>query len=329
MNFLKLYLGAYILDLILGDPDYSLHPIRVIGKFIGILEKFLYRFSRKKIFGGILAFTVIGITFAVCYFLAKLGSSVQILLLYTTLATRCLGDEGKKVYGILQKGDMEFARKQLSYLVSRDTESMDEREIIRGTFETISENSVDGVIAPMFYAFLGSFFSLGGITLAVPFAMTYKAANTLDSMVGYKNERYLDFGMLSARLDDLLNFIPARLAGGCFIPIAASFLKLDSFSAWRIFRRDRKNHASPNSGNPEAAFAGALGVQLGGVTSYFGKISSKPTIGDKVREFEREDIRRCCHLLYLSSAVALAAFSTLSLLINFWGTCSNSCCYLY
>ncbi|MGL5578855.1 MAG: adenosylcobinamide-phosphate synthase CbiB, partial [Fusobacteriaceae bacterium] len=248
--------------------------------------------------------------------LTKLGTFAEILLLYTTLATRCLGDEGKRVYGILEKDDIALARKELSYLVSRDTASLDENQIIRGTLETISENSVDGVIAPMFYAFLGSFISVGGVSLALPLAMTYKAVNTLDSMVGYKNERYMDFGMCSAKFDDLLNFIPARLAGVFFIPVAGMFLRMDYKSAWRIFFRDRMNHSSPNSGNPESAFAGALGIQFGGITSYFGEIFEKPTIGDKVRDLTREDIKRCCNLLYGSSAVALLFFLGIAYLIG-------------
>ncbi|MGL5098992.1 MAG: cobalamin biosynthesis protein CobD/CbiB, partial [Fusobacteriaceae bacterium] len=171
-------------------------------------------------------------------------------------------------------------------------------------------------IAPMFYAFLGSFITVGGITLALPLAMSYKAVNTLDSMVGYKNDRYIDFGMFSAKFDDLLNFIPARLAGGFLIPVAGMLMRMDYKSSWRIFFRDRSNHSSPNSGNPESAFAGALGVQFGGGTSYFGKFFEKPTIGDRVRDLTREDIKRCCNLLYGSSAVALLFFLGLAYLIG-------------
>ncbi|MGL6132309.1 MAG: adenosylcobinamide-phosphate synthase CbiB [Fusobacteriaceae bacterium] len=308
MNFIKLYSVAYLIDIAVGDPNYALHPIRIIGKLITVTEKYLYRFSRRKISGAILTLTVVSTTFITSFFLSKLGIWIEIFLLYTTLATRCLADEGKRVYSILQKDDIELARKELSYLVSRDTATLDENQIIRGTLETISENSVDGVIAPMFYAFLGSFIVINGISLALPFAMTYKAVNTLDSMVGYKNDRYIDFGMVSAKLDDFANFIPARLAGGFLIPLTALFMGMDSLSSWKIFFRDRKNHSSPNSGNSESAFAGALGLQFGGGTTYFGKFFKKPTIGDRIREFEREDINRCSKLLYGSSVVAMLFF---------------------
>ncbi|MGL4254306.1 MAG: CobD/CbiB family cobalamin biosynthesis protein, partial [Fusobacteriaceae bacterium] len=167
MNFIKTYPFVYALDLLLGDPNYSFHPIRIIGKVITFSESVLYRFRYKKIAGGLLLGSVALVTFTGSFLLTKLGTFAEILLLYTTLATRCLGDEGKRVYVILEKDDIALARKELSYLVSRDTASLDENQIIRGTLETISENSVDGVIAPMFYAFLGSFISVGGVSLAL------------------------------------------------------------------------------------------------------------------------------------------------------------------
>ncbi|MGL4687331.1 MAG: adenosylcobinamide-phosphate synthase CbiB, partial [Fusobacteriaceae bacterium] len=220
-----------------------------------------------------------------------------------------------KVFNILKKGDMGKARKEIGYLVSRDTNQMDENQIIRSTIETISENLVDGVIAPMCFAFLGSFFYLRGYSLALPFAMSYKAINTLDSMVGYKNEKYLNFGMFSAKLDDFVNLIPARLTGGFIIPISSMMLGLHWKNSWKIYFRDRLKHASPNSGNPEAAFAGALGLQFGGKTSYFGKIQNKPTIGDKIKEFDIEDIKKSCKLLYVSSFMGLFLLVILRVLI--------------
>lgn len=301
---------AYILDLIFGDPVWLYHPVRVIGKVITTLEKSLYNRKNKKFFGGILAFVVITLTFITSYSLSKISLFFEVYFLYTTFATKSLAQEGKKVVNILESGDIERAKKELSYLVSRDTKNMEKKDIIRGILETISENSVDGVIAPMFYAFLGSFFSL-----ALPFAMTYKAINTLDSMVGYKNDRYIDFGMISAKIDDVANFIPARLGGGIIIPLASFILKLDYKSSWRIFFRDRLKHSSPNSGNPESAFAGALGVQFGGKTSYFGKIYEKPTIGDKINEFEISQVKIAINLLYLSSFVTLILFILLRFFI--------------
>ena len=304
------------MDLILGDPHWFPHPVRFIGKLITLLEKLLYRFSCKKFTGGVLAILTIGIAFLISFYLAKLSYILEIFFLYTTLATKSLADEGFRVCKVLVEGDMEKAKKELAYLVSRDTNSMDVTQIVRSILETISENTVDGVIAPMFFAFVGSFFTIEGVSLALPFAMGYKAINTLDSMVGYKNDKYIDFGMLSAKIDDMANFIPARIAGGFIIPMGAFLLRMDYRSAWRIFFRDRLNHSSPNSGHSEAAFAGALGVQFGGRTSYFGKWHDKPTIGDKLKHFGIPDVKRGIRLLYVSSWVGLATFIILSQLIG-------------
>lgn len=316
MTFIMRYSIVYIMDLILGDPHWFPHPVRFIGKLITLLEKLLYRFSCKKFTGGVLAILTIGITFLISFYLAKLSPILEIFFLYTTLATKSLADEGFRVCKVLVEGDMEKAKKELAYLVSRDTNSMDVTQIVRSILETISENTVDGVIAPMFFAFVGSFFTIEGVSLALPFAMGYKAINTLDSMVGYKNDKYIDFGMVSAKIDDMANFIPARIAGGFIIPIGAFLLRMDYRSAWRIFFRDRLNHSSPNSGHSEAAFAGALGVQFGGRTSYFGKWHDKPTIGDKLKHFGIPDVKRGIRLLYVSSWVGLATFIILSQLIG-------------
>ena len=316
MTFIMRYSIVYIMDLILGDPHWFPHPVRFIGKLITLLEKLLYRFSCKKFTGRVLAILTIGITFLIKFYLAKLSPILEIFFLYTTLATKSLADEGFRVCKVLVEGDMEKAKKELAYLVSRDTNSMDVTQIVRSILETISENTVDGVIAPMFFAFVGSFFTIEGVSLALPFAMGYKAINTLDSMVGYKNDKYIDFGMVSAKIDDMANFIPARIAGGFIIPIGAFLLRMDYKSAWRIFFRDRLNHSSPNSGHSEAAFAGALGVQFGGRTSYFGKWHDKPTIGDKLKHFGIPDVKRGIRLLYVSSWVGLATFIILSQLIG-------------
>lgn len=315
MIFATRYFIAYVLDLILGDPEFFYHPVRVIGKLISFLEKKLYNFKNKKLTGGILVFLVLTITFGVSYILA-ISKITEIFFLYTTLATKCLANEGKKIYEILKSNDIERAKKEVSYLVSRDTGRMDEQQVIRSVVETTSENSVDGVIAPMFFAILGSFFTWNDVSLALPFAMTYKAINTMDSMLGYKNEKYIDFGMIGAKVDDVANFLPARIAGGVIIPIGAFILRMDYKNAWRIFLRDRLNHGSPNSGHGEAAFAGALGLQFGGKTSYFGKIYDKPTIGDKKRDFILDDIKNARKLLYISSGIGLIVFLILSQLIK-------------
>ena len=317
MSFAVKYLIAFILDLIFGDPEWFPHPVRFIGKLISFLEKIFYNFKNKTFWGGVTAFITIFITILVSYFLASTSKYIEIFFLYTTLAGKCLASEGMRVYRILKSGDLEDAKKKLSYLVSRDTEKMDNKQIIRSVLETFSENSVDGVISPMFFAFLGSFFLIDGVSLALPFAMGYKAINTLDSMLGYKNEKYINFGTVSAKIDDVANFIPARIAGIFFIPLAALILNLDYKKSIKIFKRDRFNHASPNSAHGESAFAGALGVQFGGKTKYFGVVYDKPTIGDKLKEFELEDILRGRKLLYGTIIVAVSSFSLLKICLDY------------
>ncbi|MGL5544914.1 MAG: adenosylcobinamide-phosphate synthase CbiB [Cetobacterium sp.] len=315
MNFLVKFIIAYCLDLVFGDPYWFPHPVRLIGGYINFLEKNIYRFNNKKIWGAILALVVITTTGVASYYIAKMSQYLEIFFLYTTLATKSLGAEGIKVYKILRSGDLEKAQKELSYLVSRDTGEMNEVQVVRSTMETIAENSVDGIIAPMFYAFLGSLIVVDGVSLALPLAMGYKAVNTLDSMVGYKNEKYIDFGMASAKIDDFFNLVPARLSGILIIPIATFLLGMGIKKPLKIFFRDRKNHSSPNSGHPEAAFAGAIGVQFGGKTRYFGKLYEKPTIGDKLKEFEKEDIKKCYKIMFMTSLVGVVLFSGLIQLV--------------
>ncbi len=316
MSFVTKYLIAYVLDLIFGDPQWFPHPVRFIGKLISFLEKYLYKLKSKTFWGGVVAIITITITFLVSYFLASLSEYLEIFFLYTTLAGKCLADEGMRVYKILKMGDLEVAKKQLSYLVSRDTEKMDNKQIIRSILETFSENSVDGIISPMFFAFVGSFFQVKGVSLALPFAMGYKAINTLDSMLGYKNERYINFGTVSAKIDDVANFIPARITGLIFVPLASFLTGFDYKKSFKIFIRDRHNHASPNSAHGESAFAGALGVQFGGKTKYFGVVYDKPTIGDKLKEFELEDILRGRKLLYGTSLVSVVFFSLIKIFLD-------------
>lgn len=316
MNFfIKIWI-AYALDLILGDPYWFPHPVRFIGKLITELEKLLYRFKCKIFSGGVLAIIVILLTMIISYLLAKISVYFEIFFLYTTLATKSLGVEGIKVYNILKKGDIELAKKELSYLVSRDTGEMDVIQIVRSTMETISENSVDGVIAPLFYAFIGSFINISGVSMALPFAMGYKAVNTLDSMVGYKNEKYIEFGKISAKIDDFFNFLPARISGLIIIPVASLILGMGIKKPLKIYFRDRKNHTSPNSGHPESVFAGAIGVQFGGKTKYFGKIFNKPTIGDRLKEFEIDDIKKSYRLMFLTSFVGITLFSVISYVLK-------------
>ena len=305
---LKIWI-AYLLDLILGDPYWFPHPVRFIGKYITFIENKIYSLKNKKVWGGVLAFIVILSTVVLSYYIAKISEFLEIFFLYTTLATKSLGAEGIKVYKILKSGDLQKAQKELSYLVSRDTGEMDEVQVVRSTMETIAENSVDGIIAPMFYAFLGSFILIDGVSMALPLAMGYKAVNTLDSMVGYKNDKYIDFGMVSAKVDDFFNFIPARLSGLIIIPIATFLLGMGIKKPLKIFFRDRKNHSSPNSGHPEAVFAGAIGVQFGGKTKYFGKYFEKPTIGDKLKEFQCEDIKKCYKIMFMTSFVGIVLFT--------------------
>ena len=309
---------AYVLDLIFGDPQNIIHPVQVIGKMISSGEKFLLgensSLSRKyKFFAGmILNITVISLTYGITYLIHRTSENsiiftvAEIYLMYTVFSINSLAREGNRVYNILKEGNIERARKDLSYLVSRDTETMDEKMIIRSTMETISENTVDGIVAPMMYMFLGG----------LPLSMTYKAINTFDSMVGYKNEKYMDFGKFSAKLDDVANFIPARITG-ILIVIASMILGYDYKNSLKIFIRDRKNHSSPNSGHAEAGVAGALGVQFGGKVSYFGKEVDKPVIGDKTKDFELEDIKKNIKIMYAASFLSLVMFSVISLGICF------------
>ena len=301
--FIKIWI-AYVLDLIFGDPQNVVHPVQVIGKIISAGEKVLLRKKYKFLAGAVLNIFTVSITYTLMYLISKsvkisvFFMIIEIYLMYTIFSINSLAREGNRVYRILKEGDIEKARKDLSYLVSRDTEMMDEKMIIRSTMETISENTVDGIVAPMFYMFLGG----------MPLAMAYKAINTLDSMVGYKNEKYMEFGKFSAKVDDAANFIPARITG-ILIVLASMILGYDYKNSLKIFIRDRKNHSSPNSAHSEASVAGALGVQFGGKVSYFGKETDKPTIGDKTKEFELEDIRKNIRIMYVTSFLSLVIFS--------------------
>lgn len=288
---------AYVLDLIFGDPYNIPHPISYIGKLIKYVESIFYNFRNKKISGIFFNLSVLFIVYFLFYFIAK-NRILEIYFLYTIFATKSLVKESKKIYIAFNNNKLQEAREYLSYLVSRDTKDLNKEEIIKGTLETCSENITDGIIAPMFFMFIGG----------LPLAMTYKAINTMDSMVGYKTPKYINFGWFSAKLDDFVNFIPARIGGLIFIPFSALFLGLNFKNSLRIFFRDRLNHSSPNSAHTESSLAGALGLRLGGPTKYFGEVENKKYIGDKLREFEIKDILLTHKIIYTSSFIGLCFF---------------------
>jgi adenosylcobinamide-phosphate synthase len=293
---------GYVADLIFGDPYWFPHPVRAIGAFISSLEKLLRRFTyspkTEKIAGFILAGTTVTLSYLVVLSILKIALSVNIVLfhlvnivfIYTVLATKCLGDEAKKIYRYLKDGDTNSARKALAYIVGRDTENLNVKDICRAVIETVAENTSDGIIAPLFYLFLGG----------VPLAMAYKAINTLDSMVGYKDERYINIGMASARLDDIINFLPSRITA-FLMAISSFFLGLDTKRSLFITIRDGSKNPSPNSGYPEASMAGALGIRLGGLNSYRGRIVEKPYIGDPLEDINPEHILLSIRLMYGTS----------------------------
>lgn len=294
---LMAFITGFVLDLLLGDPYWMPHPVRLMGSGIGNLEKILYKSKNKTRAGSLLVGIVVVITAVVSGLIlcgayvinTYAGYIVESIMTYQILATKCLKNESMKVYRALTSGTIEDARKAVSMIVGRDTDVLDEEGVTKAAVETVAENTSDGVIAPMIYLMIG------GPVLG----FIYKAVNTMDSMIGYKNERYLEFGKTAAKLDDVANYIPSRISG--LLMIAAAFVAgsdFDGREACRIFKRDRRNHASPNSAQTEAACAGALGVRLAGNASYFGKIVEKPWIGDSKRKIEPEDIKRVNRLLY-------------------------------
>ena len=313
MNILSIYIG-YITDLIVGDPYSFTHPVRYIGKLIRYVEKKVRKVAKTdkglKIGGFVLWFFTVIPTYLITYLIIKLSSFntyvyvfVNAFIIYTTLATKCLKDEAVKIYRVLKTGDLEQSRIQLSYIVGRDTEHLSEKEIIRATVETVSENTVDGIIAPMFYAFIGG----------APLAMAYKAVNTLDSTVGYKNEKYIHIGFASAKIDDIANYIPARISV-LLMSIGSLVLGYNYKNAVKIAIRDRKNHKSPNCAFSEGAVAGALGIQLGGTNIYFGQEVYKPTIGEKDREIESDDIVKTNRIMYATSIASMIVFTLIYVL---------------
>ncbi|OPX48201.1 cobalamin biosynthesis protein [Clostridium thermobutyricum] len=295
---------GFILDWIIGDPQNPYHPVRFIGNLGQGFEKIFRKIFKNSLrLAGLLTWIFVVlisffVPFILIYFLNKLNPIIGIIvsgiIIYFCIASKGLKTEGLKVIKVLKSGDIIEARKRLSYIVGRDTENLDEEAIVRAVIETVAENMSDGIIAPLF------FIGIGG----APFGMIYKAVNTCDSMFGYKNEKYKDFGFFPAKLDDIFNYIPARLTG-YFIIISSFILRLDFKNSFKIYKRDKYNHTSPNSAHPEAAVAGALNIRLGGENYYFGKIVKKPTIGDKKKTIEISDLHKTNNILLLVSILGL------------------------
>lgn len=298
-----LLLGGFALDLLLGDPHGWPHPVVWIGRLIQRLETlWTGLLGRCRVAGVLLTCSTLlvaggaawGLLALACFLHPWLWGAAALWLTWTCLALRSLHSESLTVVRHLEAGDLVSARQALSGIVGRDTAELGEAEILRAAIETVAENTSDGVIAPMFYL------CLGGPVLG----MLYKAASTLDSMVGYQNERYREVGWASARLDDLLNLVPARLTG-LFMVLAAAVLRLDAAGALQIMRRDGRKPKSPNAGIPEAAVAGALGIRLGGAAVYFGQQVEKPTLGDDDRPVTLAAYRQTVRLMYLASLFML------------------------
>ena len=320
------FIAGFVLDLLIGDPHFIPHPVRLIGSLISFFDKRLncdagYNISEKKLNlikykrGMLLAFTVIFATFAMSVIIIVAAYSINLyagviaeaVMTWQILATKCLRVESMRVYDALRTDGVDAGRRAVSMIVGRDTSVLDAAGVTRAAVETIAENTSDGVIAPMLYT------AIGGPVLG----FVYKAVNTMDSMLGYKNDKYMYFGRFAARLDDVVNFIPARISA--YLMIAAAFIggrQFDGKNAYRIFKRDRFNHASPNSAQTESVCAGALRVQLAGDAVYFGKLVKKKYIGDGLREIEYEDIKRANRLMYITAFLCeLLSVAVMSLVL--------------
>lgn len=293
------------MDYMFGDPYWFPHPVKFIGKFINFFEGNVRKVvltKKLKIAGFFLVLSTVSITYLCSLIMLLIAKfihpivyiTINIILIWTCFAAKCLKDEALKVYYAIKEGDINLSRQLISYLVGRDTDHLNEKEIIKATVETVAENTSDGVIAPLFYMLIGG----------APLGLVYKAINTMDSMVGYKNDEYLDFGFFAAKLDDVANYVPARITG-LLIALTSVILNFNWKQSFKILVRDSNNHSSPNSGFPEAAVAGALDIGLGGTSIYFGKKVEKPTIGEDVRTIEVEDIKRTSKLMYGSTVIFL------------------------
>ena len=315
-HLIALLIGFFV-DLLLGDPHSIPHPVVWIGKLISAVEKLVRRLFPKtvrgeNIAGGVLWVIVVLVSTAVpallLYAAYRLhpaaGLVLESIMCWQILATRSLRDESMKVYAALKKGVPEEYRRAVSRIVGRDTAELDDLAVTRAAVETVAENASDGVIAPML------FLALGG----APLGFFYKAANTMDSMLGYVEMPYKNIGLVPAKMDDVLNYIPARLSALLMLA-AGALLRLDVKNGWRIWRRDRRNHASPNSAQTESVCAGLLGVRLAGDAYYHGELHKKPYIGDARREIEYEDIPRAGRLLYATAALSLVLFGAVRFLL--------------
>lgn len=316
ISLVALVMG-YILDLIFGDPYWMPHPVRFIGNLISILEKVIRRFmpktKRGEYIGGIiLTVMVVSISMVIPLVIILMAKSintylaliVETFMCYQILATKSLKVESMKVYDELAKNDLPSARKAVSMIVGRDTKDLTFSGVAKAAVETVAENTSDGIIAPMI------FIAIGG----APMGFFYKAINTMDSMVGYKNEKYMNFGRFAAKLDDVVNYLPARISAYQMI-LSSFFLRYDYKNAFKIYKRDRYNHASPNSAQTESVCAGALDVQLAGNAYYFGKLYEKPTIGDDIREINYDDIKKANRLLYCTSIISIVIISVIKITI--------------
>lgn len=304
---------GFLLDFIFGDPVWLYHPVRVIGNFISFGEKTLRKIFRKTTggelaAGAVLWFLTAGLSFLIPFAVLAgaqmlhpvLRFLIESFWCYQILAARCLVNESGKVYDRLKENDLPGARKAVSMIVGRDTENLTVEGVTKAAVETVAENTSDGVTAPLLFLILGG----------APLGFLYKAVNTMDSMLGYKNEKYLYFGRFPARMDDVFNYIPSRITA--LFMIAAAFLTgMDGKNAWKIYLRDRRKHASPNAAQTEAVCAGALRVRLAGDAVYFGKLYKKEYLGDSLRPIEAEDIRRAGKLMYVTAVLMLIIFGVL------------------
>ena len=317
VRILALWTG-FLIDLVFGDPVYAFHPIRLIGNLIGKSEKAIRKAlpnnEKSELIGGfILWIWVAAVSFFVPFILLKclyrvnfwLSFILESIFFWQIIAAKSLKTESMKVYKAFEEGDTEKARKAVSMIVGRDTASLTAEGITKAAVETVAENTSDGVTAPLIFAAL--FGASGGFL--------YKAVNTMDSMVGYKNDKYLYFGRFAAKCDDVFNFIPARITA-YFMIISSFILGLDGKNAFKIFLRDRFNHASPNSAQTEAVCAGALDVMLAGDAYYFGKLYKKKTIGDNIRKIEPKDIKNANNLMYMTSVLILIVLSILLYIVG-------------